>query len=90
MAAEEKIKVVVHANGFTPVILTKKNGRYSNSAGSTHGNEVNGKIELEYTAASDSALLATVTCKNKTGSGSYVVSFHIDGKQLPLPITGSD
>ena len=90
LAAGEKIKVVVHANGFTPVILTKKNGRYSNSAGSTHGNEVNGKIELEYTAASDSAFQATVTCKNKTGSGIYVVSFYIDGKLLPSPKVGSD
>jgi len=82
----QKVKVVFETKGFIPVLLSKKDGKYSLAAGSVHGKGEGETVELEHTAAGNSRFLATITTKNKGVSGSYKAKFYIDGKQLSTPV----
>lgn len=87
--ANQKIEVVFQPNGFVPVILSKKDGRYSSSAGRADGDTVNEQITFSYVTPKDASVIVQLVTRDEGESGSYQVRITLDGKTL-TPITNGE
>lgn len=86
--AGQTLKVDFQPNGFIPVIMSKKNVKYSGSAGRADGETLNERVSLEYKSPIDAQVIISLTTRDKGEAGSYEAKFTVDGKALSPATNG--
>lgn len=79
VGAGQTLKVDFLPEGFIPVIMSKKDGRYSNSAGRADGETIGERVSFTYTSPSDAEVIVSLTTRDKGESGPYEAKFTVDG-----------